>query len=75
MCAESKFNSWAGFAVLLVVLILITFFGQGCAHSQYSTDRCDAVSNREDEWVVGKDRVMKKCRPVADHPGCVCDPL
>lgn len=57
-----------------VVLVIALCLG-GCASAKYSQGPCDAVANRDDEWVVGRDEVMKKCRPVADHAGCVCDPL
>jgi len=58
---------------LLVVIALITL-GTGCAGRAKRGDPvlekepCDAVANRERQYVCGKDRVRRDCSPVVAEP-------
>jgi len=60
-------------ALILVVALMAT----GCSGKLIiENEPCDAIVNRDDQQVCGKDRVHRACRGVADKPGVsVCEKL
>jgi len=59
---------------LIVIILGISFLG--CASKGVVVkERCNPIMFRQDQFVCGKDRVMKGCRDLNGRPEVVCDEL
>jgi hypothetical protein len=59
-----------------ILLTLVFIVLSGCASKAVIVkDKCDPIMHREDQFVCGKERVLKACRDVGGRSEIVCDEL